>query len=85
MYALPNGGADPQSPHGEDEVYFVLEGRAQIRVGVDDRPVERGDVIYVPAHVEHRFHDIVEDLKVLVLFAPAEGGGEARPSGGVRP
>ena len=31
-----------------------------------------GSVIFVQAGVEHRFHDITEELLVLVFFAPAE-------------
>jgi mannose-6-phosphate isomerase-like protein (cupin superfamily) len=73
LYVLPAGGTDPQQPHEEDEVYLVLRGRARIRVGTEDRAVEPGTVIYVAAHVEHRFHDIAEELSVAVFFAPAEG------------
>ena len=32
LYVLPAGGTDPQSPHTEDEVYYVVSGRAQIQV-----------------------------------------------------
>jgi len=73
LYVLPAGGVDPQQPHGEDEVYLVLAGRARIRVGGEDRAVRAGSVVAVPAGVEHRFHDIVETLSVAVFFAPAEG------------
>jgi len=73
LYVLPAGGVDPQQPHGEDEVYLVLAGRARIRVGDEDRVVQAGSVVAVPAGVEHRFHDIVEDLSIAVFFAPAEG------------
>ncbi|HEX9132852.1 MAG TPA: hypothetical protein VF844_11230 [Ktedonobacteraceae bacterium] len=31
-----------------------------------------GTLVYVKANVEHRFHTITEDLRVLVFFAPAE-------------
>lgn len=72
MYQLPAGGADPQSPHTEDEVYYVARGRARIRVADEDRPVQAGSVVYVAKNVEHRFHSIEEDLTVLVFFAPAE-------------
>ena len=75
LYVLPAGGKDLQSPHTEDEVYVVLRGRAQIRLGETDCPVTAGAVVYVPAGIEHHFHDIEEDLEVLVLFAPAEGTG----------
>jgi quercetin dioxygenase-like cupin family protein len=38
----------------------------------EDREVSVGSVIFVAAEVEHRFHDITEELAVLVFFAPAE-------------
>lgn len=72
LYALPAGGVDPQKPHTEAEVYYVVEGRGFIHVGEEDRPVEPGIVVFVAANVEHRFHTISEDLKILVFFAPAE-------------
>jgi mannose-6-phosphate isomerase-like protein (cupin superfamily) len=72
LYALPAGGIDGQSPHTEDEIYYVLSGRARILVGDENRDVSAGSLIYVPANVEHRFHTIVEDLRLLVIFAPAE-------------
>jgi len=72
VYVLPAGGVDPQGPHTEDEVYVVLSGRARIRVGDEDRDVTEGSVVFVGADVEHRFHDIEEELVVLVVFGPAE-------------
>jgi mannose-6-phosphate isomerase-like protein (cupin superfamily) len=72
LYSLPAGGVDPQKPHTEDEVYYVVEGRGFIRVGDEDRPVEPGTVVFVAANVEHRFHTMSEDMKILVFFAPAE-------------
>lgn len=72
LYILPAGGTDPQSPHNEDEVYVVLNGRAQIMVDGEDRPVQKGSIVFVGKHMEHRFHSIEEDLEVLVFFAPAE-------------
>lgn len=72
IYVLPAGGADPQRPHREDEVYYVTAGRGAIRVGAEDRAVEPGTIVYVPAGVDHRFHSITDELRVLVLFAPAE-------------
>lgn len=72
LYRLPAGGVDPQQPHSEDEVYYVVSGRGAIRVGDEDRPVQAGSIVYVAANVEHRFHDIADDLIILVFFAPAE-------------
>jgi quercetin dioxygenase-like cupin family protein len=72
LYVLPAGGVDPQKPHTEDEVYYVVSGAGSIRVGQDDRRVQAGSVVFVAANVEHRFHSITEDLSILVFFAPAE-------------
>ena len=72
LYVLPTGGTDPQSPHTEDEVYYVVSGRAQIKVADENRAVQAGSIVYVAKNVEHRFHSIEEELTVIVFFAPAE-------------
>jgi len=72
VYTLPAGGADPQKPHNEDEMYYVVRGRARMQVGAVDRAISPGSMIFVAVGVEHRFYDIAEDLVVLVFFAPAE-------------
>jgi mannose-6-phosphate isomerase-like protein (cupin superfamily) len=72
LYALDAGAVDGQSPHTEDEVYVVMAGRARITVGDEVRDVQAGSTIYVAASVPHRFHDIVERLEILVVFAPPE-------------
>ena len=72
LYTLAVGSVDTQKPHKEDELYYVVRGRASMRVGSDEHVVGVGSVIFVAAEVEHRFHDISEELVVLVFFAPAE-------------
>jgi quercetin dioxygenase-like cupin family protein len=72
LYVLPAGASDPQRPHHEDEMYYVLRGRARFRAGDEDREVSAGSVLFVATEVEHRFYDIAEELAVLVFFAPAE-------------
>jgi mannose-6-phosphate isomerase-like protein (cupin superfamily) len=73
LYVLPAGDVDPQTPHREDEVYYILSGRGQIMVAGEDRPVQAGSLVYVAKGVAHRFHTIAETLQILVFFAPAEG------------
>lgn len=72
VYVLPAGGADPQQPHKQDEMYYVVRGRARMRIGPEEQDVSAGSVIFVEAEVAHRFYDIQEELVVLVFFAPAE-------------
>jgi mannose-6-phosphate isomerase-like protein (cupin superfamily) len=76
LYVLPAGGTDLQRPHHEDEIYYVVRGRARFQAGSldqnDYREISAGSVIFVAAEVAHHFYDITEELAVLVFFAPAE-------------
>lgn len=72
LYELAARAEDPQEPHTEDELYYIVAGRATLRVDADEVPVAAGSLVYVPANVPHRFHDVTEALSVLVFFAPAE-------------
>jgi mannose-6-phosphate isomerase-like protein (cupin superfamily) len=70
IYVLPAGTEDPQKPHDQDEVYYVVSGKATFACdGHDDVPAGAGSIIYVEAGVAHRFVDISGDLTILVLFA----------------
>lgn len=72
VYSLKAGQADQQRPHTEDEVYYVVSGKASFRAGDEIQAVAPGTLIFVERSVEHRFFDITEDLTVLVFFAPPE-------------
>jgi quercetin dioxygenase-like cupin family protein len=79
IYRLKAGQEDPQQPHTEDEVYYVLEGKAWFRSGEERIAVGPGSLIFVERLAAHRFYDITEDLTVLVFFAPAEGSSKGKP------
>lgn len=68
IYHLPVGSKDMASAHEEDELYLVLEGTAQLRVGDAEHHIERGSMMYVRAACDHAFFDIKEDLTVLAFF-----------------
>jgi mannose-6-phosphate isomerase-like protein (cupin superfamily) len=79
VYVLPAGAPDPQQPHHQDEIYYVVRGQAKMRLvhkdrakADQDRSVGEGSVIFVEAGLEHRFFDVEEELVVLVVFAPEE-------------
>jgi quercetin dioxygenase-like cupin family protein len=72
LYVLPAGATDPQGPHHEDEMYYVVRGKGRFRAADEDQEISAGSVLFIAAEVEHRFHDIAEELAVLVFFAPAE-------------
>ena len=73
-------GTDPQKPHLRDEIYVVVTGSGQFVNGAARHPFGPGDVLFVPAGVEHRFEEFTDDLVVWVFFYGPEGG-EAAASG----
>jgi len=72
LYVLEAGSIDRQTPHAEDEVYYVVSGAGSFTCEGQTIAATAGSTIYVAAHAEHRFHDITESLTILVFFAPAE-------------
>lgn len=65
---------DGQSPHYQDEIYYILEGSGKILFGDDKdnlttKPVVKGDVVYIPAYMHHHFVPTT-DLKILIFFGP---------------
>jgi mannose-6-phosphate isomerase-like protein (cupin superfamily) len=73
IYHLKTGQADLQKPHSEDEVYYVVSGKASIRGGNEVKSVGPGSLIFVERLVEHRFFNVIEDLTLLVFFASMRG------------
>ena len=72
LYVIPSGGTDPQSPHSEDEIYYVVGGRGKIQVKHEAHNLQSGSILFVAANDEHHFHSVEEELSVIVFFAPAE-------------
>lgn len=75
IYSLKAGATDLQSPHDEDEVYYVVEGRGRIKIGDQDHEVGPGSILYVRASSEHSFFEIVDDITMLVFFASGGPSG----------
>jgi len=73
VYRLAAGSQDMQSPHDEDEVYYVVEGKAQLKLADKIHEVGPGSVLYVKATESHSFFEIEEDMTLLVFFASAIG------------
>lgn len=69
VYHLAAGAKDGQKPHTEDEVYFVQSGRSGFHMDGQEFDVAPGSILFVPANKTHYFHDITEDLTMLVFFS----------------
>ena len=65
---------DLQQPHTQDELYVVISGHGLFYNNGKRHPFQTGDVLFVPAGVEHRFEHFSEDFKTWVIFYGPEGG-----------
>ncbi|TXI51191.1 MAG: cupin domain-containing protein [Lysobacter sp.] len=71
-------GHDPQTPHTRDEVYAVIAGRGKFVCDGETREFAPGELLFVPAGMEHRFAEFSDDFAAWVLFYGPEGGEAAR-------
>lgn len=67
-------GVDRQQPHEQDEVYVVIAGSGEFVNGDTRQPFEPGEVLFVPAGVEHRFENFSDDFATWVIFYGPTGG-----------
>ena len=70
----PANGVDRQTPHTRDELYTIISGSGQFLNGTHSHPFGPGDVLFVPAGVEHRFFDFSDDFATWVFFYGPKGG-----------
>ena len=66
--------ADLQTPHTQDELYFVQRGTGEIVINGQRFDAAAGDAFFVAAHVEHRFENFSEDFVTWVVFYGPPGG-----------
>jgi len=67
-------GVDDQTPHKQDELYFVVSGSGDFLKDGERRPFSPHDAIFVEAGADHRFVDFTPDFTAWVVFWGPEGG-----------
>jgi mannose-6-phosphate isomerase-like protein (cupin superfamily) len=74
LNAFEPGQEQPPHHHEQqDKLCFVLEGRAEVRVGDERGLVGRGDLVLFPAGVEHSLRNPgPERLLVMLVMAPTQ-------------
>ncbi len=65
---------DIQQPHLQDELYVITSGTSQFYRNGEVINCNKGDVIFVPANMEHRFLNFTDDFATWVIFYGPEGG-----------
>jgi mannose-6-phosphate isomerase-like protein (cupin superfamily) len=65
---------DNQQPHKQDELYVIDSGSGTFFRNGERIQFNKGDVLFVPAGMEHRFENFTEDFATWVIFYGKEGG-----------
>jgi len=65
---------DQQNSHSQDEIYVIATGNATFFRNGERVQCKTGDVLFVPAQMEHRFEKFSDDFATWVIFYGKEGG-----------
>jgi len=75
-YYAPEG-TDKQMPHKQDELYVIASGKADFERNGEMMSCNKGDVLFVPAGMDHRFKNFTTDFATWVIFYGPDGGESA--------
>ena len=65
---------DIQTPHDQDELYFIHSGQGEVVIAGERHLFAPGMAFFVPAHVDHRFENFTSDFAAWVVFWGPKGG-----------
>ncbi len=68
----PDGGQVPWHNQIQEEVYFILEGRAEMCLGAERQVLTSGQAAYIPGGVFHQVTNLGSTpLKMMYIYGPA--------------
>ena len=68
----PDGGQVPWHNQEQEEVYFVIEGTAQMCLGAEVATLTSGQAAYIPSNVFHQITNVGKTpLRMLYCYGPA--------------
>lgn len=77
---LEKGFSTPSHNHADEEIVLILEGRAIAYMGDEAFTFGPGEMISIPAYVEHRY-EALEDVVSIEVFGPGRNwGGNPAPA-----
>jgi mannose-6-phosphate isomerase-like protein (cupin superfamily) len=65
---------DMQTPHKQDELYVIIKGNGFFMRNAERVSCKKGDLLFVPAGMEHRFENFSDDFATWVIFYGPDGG-----------
>lgn len=68
----PNGGQVPWHNQKQEEIYFLVEGEAEMCLGDERRMMEAGQAVYIPSGVFHQLTNLgLEPCRMIYCYGPA--------------
>jgi mannose-6-phosphate isomerase-like protein (cupin superfamily) len=68
----PNGGQVPWHNQEQEEIYFIIEGEAEMCLGEERQRLTTGQAVYIPPRVFHQLTNIgSKPLRMMYCYGPA--------------
>ena len=68
----PNGGQVPGQNQEQEEIYFIIEGKAEMCLGEERQILTSGQAVYIPSGVFHQLTNIGDTpCRMLYCYGPA--------------
>ena len=69
LFEVAPGGHTPLHGHNYEHEVFILEGQGRLNGGDREKPLRKGDAVFVPANAAHQFENTgSEPLKFICLI-----------------
>lgn len=72
ILVLQSGQKDPQEPHENDEVYFILKGDGFLKINKKDYSVSKNKLYFVAKNTDHFFHGNKTEIVALYFFGGSD-------------
>lgn len=69
-YSVITDGSKPHKHKKTVEVYFIVKGKAKLKVGDSIFPIQAGDVFSIPKNKYHNIQDVEETTELMVVTNP---------------
>ena len=69
-YSVITDGSKSHKHQKMEEVYFIVKGKAKLKVGDKIFTIESGDVFSIPKNEFHNIQDVEETIELVVVTNP---------------
>jgi quercetin dioxygenase-like cupin family protein len=68
----PEGGQVPWHNQEQEEVYFLVEGEAEMCLGEEKRILKKGEAVFIPPGTYHQMTNLSKEKAVMIyVYGPA--------------